>query len=114
MKSRNPFSNKNSDFWKPFGRFDPMVSFITLGPANPIKEFGLALSIIKPEECSLPINTSFGFHLLWLEKIRPGGKPNLKDHWPKIEAMSLNNKKMTWYENWIKKEKEKFYIEILN
>ena len=47
-------------------------------------------------------------------ELRPGGKPNLKDHWPKIEAMSLNNKKMTWYENWIKKEKEKFYVEVLN
>ena len=80
----------------------------------PIKEIGLALPIIKKGECSLPVNTSFGFHLLWLEKIKKGGKPNLKDHWPKIEAMSLNNKKMIWYENWIKKEKEKFYIEILN
>ena len=27
---------------------------------------------------------------------------------------SLNNKKMIWYENWIKKEKNKFFIEILN
>ena len=80
----------------------------------PIKEIGLALPIIKSAECSLPINTSFGFHLLWLEKIRPGGKPNLEDHWPKIEALSLNNKKMVWYENWIKKEKNKFFIEILN
>ncbi len=80
----------------------------------PIKEIGLALPIIKKGECSPPINTSFGFHLLWLEKIKKGGKPSLNDHWPKIEAMSLNNKKMIWYENWIKKEKEKFYIEILN
>ena len=80
----------------------------------PIKEIGLAIPIIKSGECSLPVNTSFGFHLLWLEKIKPGGYPNLKDHWPKIEAMSLNNKKMVWYENWIKKEKEKFFIEILN
>tara|TARA_Y100001970_G_scaffold265775_1_gene353745 strand:- start:734 stop:2005 length:1272 start_codon:yes stop_codon:yes gene_type:complete len=80
----------------------------------PIKEFGLALPIINLSECSLPINTSFGFHLMWLEKIRPGGQPNLKDHWPKIEEMSLNNKKLVWYEKWIKKEKEKFFVEILN
>ena len=80
----------------------------------PIKEIGLAIPMIKKEQCSPPINTSFGFHLLWLEKIKKGGKPNLNDHWPKIEAMSLNNKKMIWYENWIKKEKEKFYIDILN
>ena len=80
----------------------------------PIKEIGLALPIIKKSECSLPINTSFGFHLLWLEKIRLGGQPNLKDHWSKIEALCLNNKKMVWYENWIKKEKENFFVEILN
>ena len=99
---------------------DPQTSQIggDLGWINPktypIKEIGLALPLIKKGECSLPINTSFGFHLLWLEKIKKGGKPNLEDHWSKIEAMSLNNKKMVWYENWIKKEKEKFFIEILN
>ena len=98
---------------------DPQTSKIggDLGWINPqtypIKEIGLALPIIKLKECSLPINTSFGFHLLWLEKIKPGGKPNLKDHWAKIEEMSLNNKKMVWYENWIKNEKENFYIEVL-
>ncbi len=99
---------------------DPQTSQIggDLGWINPqtypIKEIGMALPIIKSSECSLPVNTSFGFHLLWLEKIKPGGKPNLKDHWPKIEELSLNNKKMVWYENWIKKEKEKFFIELIN
>ena len=80
----------------------------------PIKEFGQAISLIKSGECSPPINTSFGFHLLWLEKIRVGGQPNLENHWPKIEELALNNKKMVWYNNWIKKEKNKFYVEILN
>ena len=80
----------------------------------PIKEIGQAIPMIKTGVCSPPINTSFGFHLLWLEKIKPGGKPNLKDHWAKIEAMSLNNKKMTWYDGWIKEEKKNFFVEILN
>ena len=107
------------DFTKKYSK-DPLTSQIggDLGWINPqtypIKEIGLALPIIKSSECSLPINTSFGFHLLWLEKIRPGGRPNLKDHWPKIESLSLNSKKMNWYENWIKNEKRKFYIEIVN
>ena len=86
-----------------------------INPNNyPIKELGQAISYIKPNECSPPINTSFGLHLLWLEKIKPGGKPNLKNHWSKIESMSLNNKKMVWYENWIKKERDRFYVEIIN
>ena len=78
----------------------------------PIKEIGAAVSLIKKEECSLPINTSYGFHLLWLEKIKKGGRANLENHWPKIEMMALNNKKMVWYDNWIKEMKNKFYVKI--
>ena len=79
----------------------------------PIKEIGQAVGLINLKECSPPINTSFGFHLLWLEKIKPGGKPSLEFHWPKIEMMALNNKKMSWYEDWLKKVKHKFYVKII-
>ena len=80
----------------------------------PIKELGQAVGLIGLKECSPPINTSFGFHLLWLEKIKPGGKPSLDSHWPKIEMMALNNKKMIWYESWLKDVKNKFYVKILD
>ena len=79
-----------------------------------VKELSVVINNIAENTCSAPILTDFGYHLLWLEKIRPGGQPNLKDHWPKIEAISLNNKKMVWYENWIKKERANFYVEIIN
>ncbi len=114
-------SCKSIDLFRVFSKKyskDPQTSQIggDLGWINPqtypIKEISQALSIIKPAECSPPINTSFGFHLLWLEKIKAGGKPNLKNHWAKIEAMALNNKKTVWYENWIKKERNKFYVEV--
>jgi len=80
----------------------------------PIKEIGQAINLINKKECSPPINSSFGFHLLWVEQIKQGGKPTLKDHWPKIELMALNNKKMNWYEKWIKEKKNDFYIKIYN
>ena len=79
----------------------------------PIQEIGQAVSIIKIGVCSSPVNSSYGFHLLWLEKIKPGGKPNLKNHWAKIETIALNNKKMKWYENWIKNVKDNYYIKIV-
>ena len=79
----------------------------------PIQEIGQAVSIIKIGVCSSPVNSSYGFHLLWLEKIKPGGKPNLKNHWAKIETIALNNKKMKWYENWIKNVKDNYYIKII-
>ena len=70
------------------------------------------MSYIKKGECSPPINTSYGFHLLWLERIKEGGKPKIEDHWPKIEMMALNNKKMNWYNSWIEKAKKEKYIKI--
>ena len=78
----------------------------------PIKEIGQAVGLINKGECSPPINTSYGFHLLWLEKIKKGGRATLEDHWPKIEAMALNNEKMMWYDTWIKNVKNKIYIKI--
>ena len=78
----------------------------------PIKEIGQAILLINQGECSPPINTSYGFHLLWLEKTKKGGRATLEDHWPKIEAMALNNEKMMWYDKWIKNTKNKFYIKI--
>ena len=78
----------------------------------PIKEIGKVINYLKVNECSPPINSTFGVHLLWIEKIKKGGKPSLKDHYSKIEIMALNNKKMNWYNNWIKNKKRGFYINI--
>ena len=79
----------------------------------PIKEIGLAIKYINLNECSLPINSSLGFHLLWLEDIQPGGAPNLNNHWLEIEAMALNKKKMNWYNNWLSDARKKFFIKII-
>ena len=43
IKSKNPCSNTNSDVWKPSGKFLPIVSLTTLGPANPISAPGSAI-----------------------------------------------------------------------
>ena len=79
----------------------------------PIKEIGLAIKYIELNQCSPPVNSSLGFHLLWLEDIQPGGSPNLNDHWLEIEAMALNKKKMNWYNNWLSDARENFYIRIM-
>ena len=79
----------------------------------PIEEIGLAIKYIELNQCSPPVNSPLGFHLLWLEEIQPGGPPNLNDHWLEIEAMALNKKKMNWYSNWLSNAREKFYIRII-
>ena len=61
-------------------------------------------------ECSIPIKTDYGYHLLWISAIKPGGKPNLYDHWVDIELMALNQKKMLWYRNWMEEARKQVYI----
>ena len=46
------------------------------------------------------------------KKLKNGGRANIKDHWPKIEEMALNNKKMNWYNAWIKDVKKEKFIKI--
>ncbi|MFC1784421.1 peptidylprolyl isomerase [Candidatus Neomarinimicrobiota bacterium] len=87
-----------------------------LGWINPndfaIPEIGQVLQYLELNECSQPVKTSLGYHLLWLEDAKEGGYPNLKTHWIDIEAMALNKKKMDWYVNFIQDAREKFYISI--
>jgi len=79
-----------------------------------IPEIGQALKYLEINTCSPPINSSYGFHLVWVEGIKKGGVPNLKDHWNDIELMALNKKKMAWYQQWIEDAREKFFIDIKN
>ena len=87
-----------------------------LGWINPLNysvpEIGQAIKYIEMGACSPPINSSVGFHLLWVEGVKKGGRPNLKDHWPDIESMALNKKKMDWYQEWIADARKKFHVQI--
>ena len=77
-----------------------------------VSEIGQAIKYIEMNECSPPINSSIGFHLLWVEGVKKGGRPNLQDHWSDIESLALNKKKMDWYQEWIFDARKKFHIEI--
>ncbi|MBT3502840.1 MAG: hypothetical protein HOB40_05625 [Candidatus Marinimicrobia bacterium] len=84
-----------------------------IDPTNyTVPEVGQAIKYIDISSCSPPINSSVGFHLLWVEGLKKGGRPNLVDHWPDVESMALNKKKMDWYKDWIVTAREKFYIQI--
>tara|TARA_Y100001934_G_C12385677_1_gene795497 strand:+ start:6281 stop:7555 length:1275 start_codon:yes stop_codon:yes gene_type:complete len=79
-----------------------------------IPEIGQSIKYIEMNSCSPPINSSLGFHLLWVEDIKKGGPPNLTNHWAEIEQLALNKKKMDWYTNWISSARNKFYVVIKN
>lgn len=89
-----------------------------LGWINPndfaIPEIGQVLQYLELHECSQPVKTNLGYHLLWLEDAKEGGYPDLEKNWTDIEAMALNKKKMDWYQAFIQDAREKFYISIKN
>jgi peptidyl-prolyl cis-trans isomerase SurA len=89
-----------------------------LGWINPntfaIPEIGQVLQYLELHECSQPVKTSLGYHLLWLEDAKEGGYPTLEKNWIDIEAMALNKKKLDWYQVFIKDAREKFFISIKN
>jgi len=84
-----------------------------IDPTNyAVPEIGQAIKYIELESCSPPINSSIGFHLLWVDGLKKGGRPNLQDHWAEIESMALNKKKMDWYQEWIADARKRFHIQI--
>lgn len=80
----------------------------------PIPEFGMILNQIESGVCAGPVRTDLGYHLVWLEAFKPGGRANLSKHWTEIESMALNQKQSKWFEMWIEKSKKNVYISINN
>ena len=94
------------------------------------KNIGGSLGWVNPEElpileikeaiksmdsiniCSFPIKSSLGYHLLWISDVRPGGPPNISDHWPEIENFALNNKKADWFQKWLHQSKSILFIDV--
>ena len=80
----------------------------------PVPEFGLVLGSIEKGVCAGPVRSDLGYHLLWVESIKEGGKPSLKSHWTEIETLALNRKKASWFKGWVEKAQENFFIHINN
>jgi peptidyl-prolyl cis-trans isomerase SurA len=75
-----------------------------------VPELKKEISTIKTKTISSPIETDFGYHLIWVDEIQEGGPPTLETNWLELEEMALNKKKSDWYKTWINKIKSQFYI----
>ena len=75
-----------------------------------VPELKKEISTIKTKTISSPIETDFGYHLIWVDEIQEGGPPTLETNWLELEKMALNKKKSDWYQTWINKIKSQFYI----
>ena len=79
---------------------------------SPIPEISEVLGLLEVGEFSRPVKTSFGYHLLWLEEVRPGGKPSLDLHWTEIEEIALNHKRMIFFKDLVSEARDKFFVNI--
>ena len=77
-----------------------------------IPEFGDVAQNLKEGEISEPFISPYGFHILRLNKHYQPEKINLKNHYPILENMALNEKQSTFWNNWMESLYGKFYVEI--
>jgi len=75
-----------------------------------VPELKKEISTIKTKTISNPIETDFGYHLIWVDEIQEGGPASLETNLLELEEMALNKKKSDWYQTWINKIKSQFYI----
>ena len=78
----------------------------------PVPEFGVVLGSIERGVCAGPVRSELGYHLLWVESVKEGGAPSLKNHWTEIETLALNKKKAFWFENWVSDARKNFFVHI--
>ena len=80
----------------------------------PIPEFGMVVGQINPNECAGPVQSEYGYHLLWVEATKRGGRADLSKHWNEIETLALNKKRGDWFEGWVLDARKKFYINVFD
>jgi len=84
-----------------------------INPTNsPIPEIAEVLGLLEKDECSRPVKSDHGYHLLWVEAVKPGGSPSLETHWVEIEEITLNHKRMKYFQEWIVDARTNFFIDI--
>ena len=82
-------------------------------PTNsPIPAIAEVLGLLEKNECSRPVKSDYGYHLLWVEAVKPGGYPSLETHWVEIEEIALNHKRMKYFQEWVVDARTKFFIDI--
>ena len=79
---------------------------------SPIPEIAEVLGLLEKDECSRPVKSDHGYHLLWVEAVKPGGHPSLEKHWVEIEEIALNHKRMEYFQEWVVDARTNIFIDI--
>jgi len=84
-----------------------------INPTNsPIPAIAEVLGLLEKDECSRPVKSDYGYHLLWVEAVKPGGRPSLETHWVEIEEIALNHKRMEYFQEWVVAARTNIFIDI--
>jgi len=75
-----------------------------------IKELAEGIQKLEINKASTPIQTEFGYHILWVDSKSEGGIITIEKNWTQLEEFALNKKKSEWYNEWINDIKNNFYI----
>ena len=78
----------------------------------PVPEFRMVANQLERSIANGPLKSDLGYHLLWLEGVKPGGYPSLQSHWFDLESLALNHKRMKWYGDWIAAARNDFFVTI--
>ena len=82
-------------------------------PTNsPIPAIAEVLGLLEKDECSRPVKSDLGYHLLWVEAVKPGGRASLETHWIEIEEIALNHKRMEYFQEWVVAARTNIFIDI--
>lgn len=79
-----------------------------------IEAFKRAIMGLKEGEISEPVKTKFGYHIIRVDKRRPGRKLDIKKDWEQIELWALNLKRQKEFEKWVAEITKDVYIEVKN
>jgi len=79
---------------------------------SPIPAIAEVLGLLEKDECSRPVKSDLGYHLLWVEAVKPGGRPSLETHWVEIEEIALNHKRMEYFQEWVVAARTNIFIDI--
>ena len=79
---------------------------------SPIPAITEVLGLLEKDECSRPVKSDHGYHLLWVEAVKPGGRPSLETHWVEIEEIALNHKRMEYFQEWVVAARTNIFIDI--
>ncbi len=76
-----------------------------------VPEFAAIADTLEPGEISTPFKTEYGYHILRLNKRLEPEEITLENHYPTLENMALRDKQMRFWNAWMDKLYEKYYVE---